>query len=222
MRELFIAATDTGVGKTSIGCAILRHARSRGLTVAASKPLESGFDTDEHDQSDVGRLSRAAGKDCASTYRFTKPLAPGVAAQQQGTSISPGRIVEDITALRGTVDLLVVEGAGGLFVPVTSNLLIIDLIRMLAMPVLLVCRAGLGTINHTLLSIEALRARDIEIAHIVLNATDDFDPTFAKSNAAEIAHHGRVALPSIVEPALNEDLDISPLQQLAIFQCRSD
>lgn len=200
MIELFVTGTDTGVGKTTVGCALLAAARARGMRTRALKPVETGCagEAGVLQPADAIALDRAAGHvstaGSSTVYRFSAPLAPSVAAERVGQAVALAPILRAADRLRSLApDLLVIEGAGGLLVPLTSSVDMADLAAALAMPLLIVARDGLGTINHTLLTLEAAAARGLPIAAVVLCAanagTTDIDAT---RNAEEIARRGRV------------------------------
>jgi dethiobiotin synthetase len=188
MRGLFITATDTGVGKTEVACALLRGARAAGRNVGAMKPAQSGEEPGV--ASDADRLAEAAGggdpAELVCPYRFAPPLAPGVAARLEGVEISLAHLLEAARALAARHQALLVEGAGGLLVPLTPGQTYADLAVALGLPVLVVARAGLGTVNHVALTAEALRARQLTIAGVVLNRTGPVDDPSVPHNAAEI------------------------------------
>jgi dethiobiotin synthetase len=188
MRGLFITATDTGVGKTEVACALVSGARAAGLDVGAMKPAQSGLTPGE--ASDADLLREAAGGadplELVCPYQFVPPLAPGVAARLGGVEISLPRLVDMARALAARHAALVVEGAGGLLVPLTPDGTYADLAVALGLPVLVVARAGLGTVNHTALTLEALRARRLEVAGVVLNRTAPDDDPSVPYNATEI------------------------------------
>ncbi len=188
MRGLFVTATDTGVGKTEVACAIVSGAREAGLDVGAMKPAQSGVEPGV--PSDADRLHAAAGGGdpmaLVCPYSFSPPLAPGVAARLAGVEISLGRIVDAARDLAARHAALVVEGAGGLIVPLTPRETYADLAVALGLPVLVVARAGLGTVNHTALTVEALRARGLAIAGVILNRTAPEDDASVPHNQAEI------------------------------------
>jgi dethiobiotin synthetase len=168
-RAIIVTGTDTGVGKTVFAAAL-------AVAVGATywKPIQSGLDGDCSDSEMVARLG--VGRMLPEAYRLTEPLSPHRAAELDGVMIDPDRLA--IPAADGP---LVIEGAGGLMVPVTRSLLFIDLFRTWQAPVVLVARTALGTINHSLLSVEALRARDIPILGIayVGDANEDNEATIA-------------------------------------------
>ena len=188
MRGLFVTGTDTGVGKTEVAAALVAGWRARGLDVGAMKPAQSG--TGDGLPTDADRLRRATGDadpaELVCPYSLREPLAPAVAARLEGIAISLDRVLACARTLADRHAALLVEGAGGLLVPFTERETYADLAVALAMPVLVVARAGLGTVNHTALTCEALRARGLAVAGVVLNrSTDAADPSLPW-NAAEI------------------------------------
>lgn len=189
MRGLFVTATDTGVGKTEVACALLRAARAAGTDAVGMKPAQSG--TTPGEATDAERLREASGAveplEAICPYALRAPLAPAVAARLEGVEISFARIVDAARALAARHAAVLVEGAGGLLVPLTGRETYADLAVALGLPVLLVARAGLGTVNHTALTVEALRRRSLAIAGIVLNRTGPADDPSVPHNAAEIA-----------------------------------
>lgn len=189
MRGLFVTATDTGVGKTEVACALLAAARAGGLDAVGMKPAQSGVTAGE--PSDAERLVLACGgaepQEAICPYSFAPPLAPAVAARLEGRAVSFARVLETARALAARHAAVVVEGAGGLLVPLTESETYADLAVALGLPVLLVARAGLGTVNHAALTVEALRRRGLAVAAIVLNRTGPADDPSVPYNAAEIA-----------------------------------
>ncbi len=193
-RGIFVTGTDTEVGKTIVTRALVRAFVNTGMRVAALKPVESG--APEIDgrlvPEDASALIRAArsGHDvkdvCA--YSFPDPVSPHLAAARVGETIEQDRVLEILKRHRNDSDLIVAEGAGGLMVPLSSTLLYADLIAATGYSLLLVSPNVLGTINATLLTLEAARSRGIEIAGVVLNRT----PTAELGNADAISHHGKV------------------------------
>jgi len=187
-RGLFLTATDTGVGKTEVACGIVRGHRARGLDVGAMKPAQSGHEPGE--PSDAERLRAAAGGgdpvELVCPYSFGPPLAPAVAARLAGEAVSLARILEAARALAARHAALVVEGAGGLLTPLTDRETFADLAVALGLPVLVVARTGLGTVNHTALTCEALRARGLAVHGVVLDRTARGGDASEAYNAAEI------------------------------------
>jgi len=192
MTGLFVTATDTGVGKTWVACALARAATRRGLRVAAMKPCETG------DGDDGARLMDAAGRPLdpalARPYQFHLPASPEVAARVEGTVVDVASIVAAFARLTRDADFTIVEGAGGLLVPVAPGVLMADLAARLGLPLLVVARASLGTVNHTLLTIEAARARKIAIAGVVTSRAADTAGPEEPTNPEAIATYGRVPI----------------------------
>lgn len=194
MRGLLITGTDTNVGKTHVACAIIRDLRSSGYRVGAYKPVCSGARAGDDGQTmwdDVEALRAALGRDISvdqiSPQRFTTPVAPPIAARHEGKSVDRAALLQGVSRWQTDCDILIVEGAGGLLCPLTDDTTIADFAVDLGFPVLFVARTGLGTINHTLLTIEAARHRGLIVAGVVLNeATSTDSDSMVKSNADEI------------------------------------
>jgi dethiobiotin synthetase len=168
-RGVFVVGTDTGVGKTTFAIGLVAALVGRGLRVAAMKPCETG------DGDDAARLVAATGRALdpalACPYRFELPAAPEVAARRQGAIIDLDRLDSAFQTLASDADFTVVEGAGGLLVPLTAEATYAELVKRLALPVVLVARTQLGTINHTLLTAEVARHRGLEVLGVVFSRT---------------------------------------------------
>ncbi|HUG93185.1 MAG TPA: dethiobiotin synthase [Planctomycetaceae bacterium] len=193
-RGLFITGTDTGVGKTWVAALLARELRAQGLTVGAYKPAATGACTDPDGRlrwQDVDALAAVLGgtwdpaRICPQ--RFIAPLAPPVAARGEGRSVDRDLLVRGAAWWSGQVEVLLIEGVGGLLCPLTDGETVADLAAGLRLPLLVVARQALGTINHTLLTIEAARGRGLAIAGVILNevAPASGDPSVA-TNADEI------------------------------------
>jgi dethiobiotin synthetase len=190
--RIFVTATDTGVGKTQASCALLSLLADMGAEPAPFKPYESGCES-LRAPSDGLALQRAARStdplELVTPHRFKLPVAPGVAAQRQGKVPSFERTLAAFHAFDGRP--LVAEGAGGLFVPLDPERDVIDLIGALKLPVLLVARLGLGTLNHTALSLEALVRRRIPVKAVLLSdAADAKDPSKRDNPRLIAERHG--------------------------------
>jgi dethiobiotin synthetase len=172
MTRLIVTGTDTGIGKTVFAAAL-----AGALGAAYWKPIQSGL-MDGADGETVARLGVL--HILPEAYRLTQPLSPHRAAELDGVTIDASRLVPPAN------DPLVIEGAGGVLVPVMRDLLFADLFARWALPVVLVARTGLGTINHSLLSIEVLRARGVPILGLAFVGEANED------NEATIAAIGRV------------------------------
>jgi len=205
-KGLFVAGADTGVGKTVVAAGLLRLARDRGGAVRAVKPIETGCPRQDgilcpQDGSFLREASGGeAGIEQVVPYRFSLPASPARAALAEKRSIETVDLVDLIKAGARNADLTVVEGAGGLMVPINGDTMMIDLAQRLGYPVVLAARTRLGTVNHTLLSLEALERRSIQIAAIVLSQTspetgpeEEFTPKdiarFAKDSPVLVLPH---------------------------------
>jgi dethiobiotin synthetase len=180
---------------------IVRELRASGQRVGAYKPVCSGAvqDSSGLHWDDVDRLRSALGWACPDDaicpQRFVAAVAPPLAARQEGRTIDSDRLADGARWWQDRADLLIVEGAGGLLAPVTETESVADLARRLEYPLVIVARCGLGTINHTLLTLEAARNRNLTIAGIVLNQSHPGDDrALAESNSAEIAARGNVSV----------------------------
>ncbi|MBI3950977.1 MAG: dethiobiotin synthase [Acidobacteria bacterium] len=184
-EALFITGTDTGVGKTAIGAAIALCLREAGLTVAAFKPIETGVPRSGGRLSDgqvLFQASNAVSQEGAGLYTLKHPLAPAVAAEMERVEMDIRQIVERFHQLKSQSDIVIVEGVGGIMVPIRWDYFVLDLIKELLIPVAIVARAGLGTINHTVLTYTALKGKGIEVFAIVLNAYPSHPELAEKTN----------------------------------------
>jgi dethiobiotin synthetase len=216
MNGYFVTGTDTNVGKTYVTCALARRGLARGHKVFAFKPIETGCTPGPEGAllgADQELLATAAGSwqqgPLRGVYRFPLPAAPLVAAEAAHATIDLSRVVE--TARRGASEnhasLTLVEGAGGWRVPITRDADMSTLARELALPVLVVARAGLGTINHSLLTIEAVQRDGLPLAGVVLSQHASDDPAATQSNCAQISRRWPgVALVLGAEPSVLDRL----------------
>lgn len=168
--DLLVTGTDTGVGKTVIAAAIALARRGRGMHVVAYKPVESGVA--DGAPSDSAVLAAA----CGSSELLSEPvlqlgeaLAPAVAAERASIAVAHEAIEERIKAMRDKGWSVIVEGAGGLLVPLAWDYTALDLAQRIGLEVVIVARAGLGTLNHTQLTVEALRRRNVPVRAVILN-----------------------------------------------------
>ncbi len=184
---IFITGTDTGVGKTVVSTALALLLRQRGCRVGVMKPVTSGcIERDGRLVSeDAETLAAGAGiavSDEVAPYLLREPVAPSVAAEKEGVRIEFSRILAAYHRLADSYDFVIVEGAGGLMVPLTGGLLIADLVKLLSLPLLVVARPDLGTVNHTLLTCFAARHLDLEVRGIVVNGYPEH-PGLAEATA---------------------------------------
>jgi dethiobiotin synthetase len=198
---LFVTGTGTEVGKTVLAAVLARQAVAEGRSVAVFKPAVSGLE--EPGEPDHRLLRRAAGSsqsdDEIAPYRFGPPLSPHLAAELAGLRIEPERLRTAAVAAAASADLVVCEGVGGLLVPLTPGYLVRDLMRDLGHPAVIAAAAGLGTINHTLLTIEATRAVGLEVAAVVLNRWPGQPGELERSNRETIAALGSVPVLTLPE-----------------------
>jgi dethiobiotin synthetase len=177
LRGLFVTGTDTGVGKTVTACGLARWARERGLRVAAIKPVETGCRVREGRlfPEDGAALREASGKTLSleetAPFRFSLPASPYRASVMENVRLKTADLAEHVLSLSERGDFVIVEGAGGVLVPIEERRFMSDLMARLGFPVLLVGRTALGTINHTLLSLEVLKAKGLRAAAVILSST---------------------------------------------------
>ncbi len=197
---LFITATDTSVGKTYVAALAARELANAGVNVGAYKPVCSGAirnSTGRLAWEDVQKLEDALGSRFDSQricpQRFEAPLAPPIAARAEGKQVDAQLLRDGARWWEDQVEILLIEGVGGLLCPLTENETVADLAVDLGYPILIVARLGLGTINHTHLTVEAARSRNLRVVGILLNEADKVDDPAAQSNEREIA--SRTALP---------------------------
>lgn len=170
MRDLLVTGTDTGIGKTVIAAALVMALRARGVRALGFKPAETGVIVGEPSDSEV--LAHASGEDvdlARPLLRLPEPLAPAVAAERAGVSLDPDAIEARIRELRRAGYMLVIEGAGGVMVPLTWQYTVLDLAQACDLDAVVVGRTGLGTLNHVAMTVMMLRSREIPIRGIVLN-----------------------------------------------------
>lgn len=162
----FVTGTDTGVGKT-IAAAVLGHlAQTDGARVRYVKPVQTGVGPDAPGDADFVRA--AAQVEAEELLRFSEPLAPAVATERAGATIDFDGLTADVLRRAGACDLLLVEGAGGLLAPLAGNRMMADLVVALRAELVVVTRPGLGTLNHTALTLEAADRREIGVAGLVV------------------------------------------------------
>jgi dethiobiotin synthetase len=192
MNGYFVTGTDTGVGKTHVTSALARCARGLNKKVFAFKPVESGCEAvDGHlVGADMEVLVRAGGDwqqgDLRGIYRLRSPVAPYVAALEDQVEIDFGRIQRTVEDGASQADVTLVEGAGGWRVPLTAGQDIADLARVIGLPVVVVGRATLGTINHSLLTVEAVERDGCRVAALVLSRRPEESHEFTQSNCEQI------------------------------------
>jgi dethiobiotin synthetase len=194
VRGVFVTGTGTEVGKTVVAAAIARTAAAAGEKVAVFKPAVSGLD--EPGEPDHELLRRAAGSDQSddeiAPYRFGPPVSPHLAAEMAGVGIDPVALVAGARKAAAEGDLLVCEGVGGFLVPLTREYSVRDFARELRLPVVIAASPGLGTINHTLLTLESVRRAGPEVAGVALTPWPEQASDLEESNRATIERLGEV------------------------------
>jgi dethiobiotin synthetase len=225
---LFVTGTGTCVGKTLIAAALAHYLSGQGMKVGVMKPVETGVADPERLGNDGQLLcwasnSRAAVEE-VSPYRLKAPLSPAQAAEQEGVRIEPSRLIALAHRMAEHYDFMIIEGAGGLMVPLRGGLLIADLVRELRYPLLIVSRPQLGTINHTLLTIFAARTMELPLAGFVINgmpANPDEAAADAPHALASLASADLLGVFNEV-PATDPQLQVENLSgQIAALPTRS-
>ena len=181
MRDLLVTGTDTGVGKTMIASALITALRARGLRTLGFKPVETGIGSGGPTDSDL--LALASGEQNALArplLQLAEPLAPAVAAERAGVTVDTDEIEARIGRLRSDGYTLVIEGAGGVMVPLNWGYTVLDLAQACDLDAVIVARAGLGTLNHVAMTVMMLRSHQIPIRGVVLNGRGS-DPDLAES-----------------------------------------
>ena len=208
-RGLFITGTDTGVGKTWVAAGLAAWCRSQGINVGVMKPLATGARRagGRWISDDALFLARACGaRDPLRLINpscYLEPLAPLVAAARAMQAISFEKVNHSFHRLSGCHDFMIVEGIGGLLVPLTQGATVADFARQLALPVVIVARPGLGTINHTLLTLQAARRAKLTIAGVIINHAvpppkNPMARLAIQTNPAVIEQQGKVAIAGIL------------------------
>jgi dethiobiotin synthetase len=182
VKEIFVTGTDTGVGKTIVAGALAIALKSIGYSVGVMKPIETGckkigkrlIPLDAIFLKEAARAKDSL--DIINPYRFERPLSPAVAADLEGARIERSLILKSYKTLKKRYEIMIIEGAGGILVPVYKDYLFLDLIRDMGTPILIVARPGLGTINHTLLTVRCALENVIEVKGIILNHTKNKKP----------------------------------------------
>jgi dethiobiotin synthetase len=202
VRGLFVTGTDTGVGKTIVAAAICAALAARGESVAAFKPVVTGSDEDpgewppDHELlASAANVGQTAGD--VAPLTFGPPLSPHYAAELAGESIDPAGLraaAEAAAALAGPDGAVICEGVGGLLVSLTADFTVRDLATDLGLPLVVVARTGLGTINHTRLTVEAARSAELTVAGIVMTPWPQLPEPIERSNRETVERVTGVAV----------------------------
>ncbi len=213
MKGLFVTATGTGVGKTLVAAALLHQLRARGEQTLALKPVLSGWPDPTGEPSDAEILLRAQGLDptpervaAIAPWRFRAPLSPDMAAAREGRSLDFSELVAFTTdARKSHAGWLLVEGVGGVAVPLDARHTVLDWIAASGLPALLVAGSYLGTLSHTLTAASALRGRGIEIAGLVLCESPESPVALAEIREALLRFLGVVPCAEIPRLAVGRE-----------------
>ena len=211
---VFVTGTSTEVGKTVVAAAIARTLASEGKRVAVFKPAVTGLE--EEGETDHALLRRASGStqsdEKIAPYRYQPPASPHLAAALANEEIDPERLRQAARAAAQDADAIVCEGVGGLLVPLTPTYLVRDLVADLAYPLVVVASPGLGTINHTLLTLESARAAGLEVAAVILNPWPEEPTEIERNNRETIADLGNVRVETFPRLDLNRPETWLPLK----------
>lgn len=205
MNGIFITATDTGVGKTFVSAGIASALKNRGINTGVMKPVHTGCrqKSGKLIPEDTLYLMKAASIDdpieLVTPYMFREPVAPSVAAEKTNTVISVEKIIKSYKALCRHHEYMIVEGIGGIMVPIKNGIYVADLIKKLDLPAIIITRPDLGTINHTLLTIDYMKNRKIQIKGVVINHTTKRKKTLAeKTCSGTIEKHSGIAVIGVI------------------------
>ncbi|MCH7959003.1 MAG: dethiobiotin synthase [Candidatus Hydrogenedentes bacterium] len=226
MRGIFITGTDTEVGKTIVTAGLLRFLRDQGIDAVSMKPVSTGAEpanggltspdlTFHHDVAGIDSEREAL--EVMAPYLYEPACSPHLAGRMAGYYPDLEHIEGCAKTLLDQHDFLLVEGAGGVYAPINETETMLDMMRVLGYPVILVAHRGLGTINHSLLSIEALRSAGLDLMGIVFNENRNVPEDFiAKDNPRAVKQFGKV--PVLGEVPYLDDLDTHPARAWETFE----
>ena len=210
---VFVTGTGTEVGKTVVAAAIANAARLAGMRVGVFKPAVSGLEAPG--EPDHALLRRAAGSsqsdDEIAPYRYGPPVSPHLGAELRGEPIDPDHLRARARAAAAHGDVLIAEGVGGFLVPLTEDYLVRDLARDLGLAVVIAASPGLGTINHTLLTLEAVRRTGLDVAAVVMTPWPSRPSAVEISNRVSVERLGRVAVETLGRIELGEPASWPPI-----------
>jgi dethiobiotin synthetase len=214
---LFITGTDTGVGKTFVACALAARLRESGYRVGVMKPVETGCDSGDGEIAPQDAIALKAAAACElpleqiCPYQFREPLAPSVAAEREGRRIDVDRLMNIYRQISAAHDITLVEGAGGLMVPLLPSYTYADLANALKLPVIVVAANKLGVLNHLLLTLEHASCKGLGVLGYILNETERAPSLAAETNRealfsltavpclAELSYAGAAAGPTAAD-----------------------
>lgn len=228
MSAIFVTGTDTGIGKTMVTCAVAAALVRRGIDVGVYKPVETGCARESGRMfgADARRLAAAAGGGQAESsvagYLFEIPAAPLVAARTAGVEVDRLRLERDIVEIEREHRVTLVEGAGGLLVPIADDFTYLDLVRRLSLPVVVVVGSRLGCVNHALLTLTVLASAGARTLGYILNsvAADDAGTPSAESNREMIASFSNATclgiFPHVPSGARDDDAKLARLAETSL------
>jgi dethiobiotin synthetase len=211
---VFVTGTSTEVGKTVVAAVLARTLAAEGKRVAVFKPAVTGLE--EEGETDHALLRRASGSSQSdeeiASYRYGPPASPHLAAALAGEEIDPERLRQAARTAAASADAIVCEGVGGLLVPLSPTYLVRDLAVDLGYPLVIVASPGLGTINHTLLTLESARAAGLTVVAVVLNPWPEQPSEIEQSNRKTIAKLGNVPVHTLPQLDLSRPDAWPPLR----------
>lgn len=219
----FVTGTDTGVGKTVVAGALIRALKMLRVNTAGMKPVETGLDSPAHGDGmflkDMAEMQENIG--AVTPCSLAEPLAPMVAARIEGVNIDIGKIMEVFGDFTEKYDAVVVEGVGGLLVPIREDCTVLDLARMMKLPLVVVARPTLGTINHTLLTVKQAIYEGITVAGVILNHTRPPEGTRAEETNPIVLGE-LLPVPLIGVFPLLEEINRAALDKAVVKSLRMD
>jgi len=215
MSAVFVTATGTDIGKTFVSAGLIRHFRAAGRPVDAIKPVVSGFDPAAWLDSDPAALLAALSRPATlaeaeriSPWRFKAPLSPDMAAQREGRAIAFQEVVEFCrAAMAARRGVLLIEGIGGVMVPLDDRRTVLDLMSVLRIPVVLVAGSYVGTISHSLTALEVLARRNLDVAAVAVSESADSAAPLAETVATLQRYAGVIEIVGIprLPPGTSDD-----------------
>ena len=222
----FITGTDTDVGKTVVAAGLAAAMKRRGIDTGVMKPIATGGRRTREGlvSADAEFLAKAADSsdplELVSPVVFSEPLAPSVAARRAGKAVDMAAIWQAWEVLRNRHSAMIVEGIGGLLAPISKGYRVAEMARDFGLPLVIVTRPNLGTLNHTLLTVEAARSRDLAIAGIIINGMDaELAGVAEETNPEEILRETRLPLLTVVPRDSETDAASGELGEAVIEAC---
>ena len=217
MTNLFVSGSGTGVGKTFVTAILINEIRRAGKKCSALKPVISGFDENNPEESDTGLILKALGGDVTrnsldeiSPWRFREPLSPDMAAAHEARSLDIKEIAGFCRANSAPDSIRVIEGVGGVMVPLTDKETVLDLMVEVGAPVLLVVGSYLGTLSHTLTALHMVRGRGLTVAGIVVSESLENPVTLSETQATLLRFAGEVSVIALPRLASSGDDRATP------------